>query len=87
MSNVFVLDAQKRVLNPIHAGYARLLLATKKAAVHKSYPFTIRLKATIDIPQLEPLRIKLDPGSRTTGLALVNDASGEVVFAAARLLG
>ncbi len=31
---------------------------------------------------VEPLRIKIDPGSKTTGLAIVNDASGEVVFAA-----
>jgi 5-methylcytosine-specific restriction endonuclease McrA len=31
---------------------------------------------------VEPLRLKIDPGSKTTGLALVNDASGDVVFAA-----
>ena len=34
------------------------------------------------MPQLEPLRVKLDPGSKTTGLAVVNDATGEVIFAA-----
>jgi 5-methylcytosine-specific restriction endonuclease McrA len=28
------------------------------------------------------MRVKIDPGSQTTGLALVNDASGEVVWAA-----
>jgi len=28
------------------------------------------------------LRLKLDPGSRTTGIALVNDTTGKVVFAA-----
>jgi len=28
------------------------------------------------------LRLKIDPGARTTGLALVNDATGEVVWAA-----
>jgi 5-methylcytosine-specific restriction endonuclease McrA len=82
MSKVFVLDGQKRPLNPIHAGYARLLLSTRKAAVLKSYPFTIILKETVEIPQLEPLRIKLDPGSKVTGLALLNDTTGEVVFAA-----
>ncbi len=31
---------------------------------------------------MEPLRIKIDPGSKITGLAIVNDARGEVVFAA-----
>jgi 5-methylcytosine-specific restriction endonuclease McrA len=33
-------------------------------------------------PVVQPLRIKLDPGSRTTGITIVNDATGEVVFAA-----
>jgi 5-methylcytosine-specific restriction endonuclease McrA len=31
---------------------------------------------------VEPLRIKIDPGSKTTGIAIVNDATGQVVFAA-----
>jgi RRXRR protein len=33
-------------------------------------------------PVGELLRLELDPGSKTTGLALVHDRSGEVVFAA-----
>lgn len=32
--------------------------------------------------QSSPLRLKIDPGSKTTGLALVNDVTGEVVWAA-----
>ena len=48
----------------------------------KRYPFTIILKEAIEQPRLEPLRLKLDPGSKTTGIAIVNDATGEVVFAA-----
>src|SRR5258707_973218 len=82
MSNVFVLDTNKQPLNPVHPGYARLLLTQGKAAVLKRYPFTIVLKRAIDHPVLEPLRVKLDPGSKTTGLAVVHDATGEVVFAA-----
>jgi len=82
MSKVFVLDTNKVALNPIHPGRARLLLSTGKAAVHKRYPFTIRLKVAVVQPQVEPLRLKIDPGSRTTGLALLNDVSGEVVWAA-----
>ena len=31
---------------------------------------------------MHPLRLKIDPGSQTTGMALVDDLSGEVVFAA-----
>jgi len=38
-------------------------------------------KTALDSP-VEPLRIKIDPGSRTTGLALVNDTTGEVIWAA-----
>ncbi len=82
MSNVFVLDANKQALNPVHPGRARLLLKEGKAAVYRRYPFTIRLKVEGTEPVLGPLRMKLDPGSRTTGIAIVNDASGEVVFAA-----
>jgi hypothetical protein len=82
MSKVFVLDTNKQPLNPVHPGRARLLLSTGKAAVLKYCPFTIILKAAVDEPMLELLRVKLDPGSRTTGIALLNEATGEVVFAA-----
>ena len=82
MSKVFVLDTHKQPLDPVHAGRARILLNEGKAAVFKRYPFTIILKASIEQPQVHPLRIKIDPGSQTTGIALVDDASGEVVFAA-----
>ncbi len=82
MSKVFVLDTQKQPLGPLHPGRARLLLKQGKAAVYRRCPFTIILKTAVEAPHLEPLRLKLDPGSRTTGLALVNEASGEVVWAA-----
>ena len=82
MSKVFVLDTNKQPLNPVRPGYARLLLTQGKAAVFKRYPFTIILKTVVEYPVLEPLRIKIDPGSKMTGLALLNDATGEVVFAA-----
>ncbi|HEY4036429.1 MAG TPA: RNA-guided endonuclease IscB [Ktedonobacteraceae bacterium] len=82
MSNVFVIDTNKQPLNLIHPGEARLLLNKGKAAVLKRYPFTIILKVAIDDPVVAELRIKIDPGSKTTGIAIVNDQSGEVVFAA-----
>ncbi len=82
MSKVFVLDTNKHPLNPIHPGQARLLLKQGRAAVLKRYPFTLVLKTTVEHPVLEPLRLKIDPGSKTTGLALLNDATGEVVWAA-----
>jgi len=82
MSNVFVVDANKRPLNPVHPGRARMLLNAGKAAVLKRYPFTIALKTAVEAPRVKPLRVKIDPGSRTTGIALVDDQSGKVVFAA-----
>ena len=82
MSKVFVVDAHKRPLTPVHPGRARLLLSQGKAAVFRHYPFTILLKEEVQKPEIKPLRLKIDPGSKTTGLAFVNDATGEVVWAA-----
>lgn len=82
MSQVFVLDTTKRPLNPVHPGRARVLLKRGKAAVYRRYPFTIILKRALEQPDLQPLRVKLDPGSKVTGIALVNDATGAVVWAA-----
>jgi len=82
MSKVFVLDTDKQPLTPLHPGGARSLLKEGKAAVYRRYPFTIILRAKVEKPAPTPLRLKIDPGARTTGLALVNDATGEVVWAA-----
>jgi 5-methylcytosine-specific restriction endonuclease McrA len=82
LSKVFVLDTNKQPLNPVHPGRARMLLSQGKAAVFKRYPFTIILKGAMKSPVVESLRIKLDPGSKITGIAIVNDTSGEVAFAA-----
>lgn len=80
--NVFVVDTKKNPLNPVHAARARKLLSSGQAAVLRRFPFTIVLKNEVVERKIRPLRIKLDPGSRTTGIALLNDASGEVVTAA-----
>jgi len=79
LSKVFVLDTNKRPLNMVHPGRARKLLSSGQAAVFKRYPFTIILKKEVN-SLIKPLRIKIDPGSRFTGLALVEEK--EVVFAA-----
>lgn len=81
MSHVLIVDANRKPLNPVHPGYARLLLTQKKAAVLRRFPFTIILREVVEAPP-QPLRVKLDPGSKTTGLAIINDATGQVVFAA-----
>ncbi|MFL9450454.1 MULTISPECIES: RNA-guided endonuclease IscB [Nostocales] len=82
MSKVFVIDSEKRPLNPIHPAQARQLLRNGKAGVFKHFPFTIILKEAKPNQQIQVLRLKIDPGASVTGIALVNDSTGEVVFAA-----
>ncbi len=82
MSKVFLLDYTNMPLDPIYPGQARRLLKAGQAAVYRRYPFTLILKEQVKQPSSNPLRLKIDPGSKTTGLALVNDESGEVVWAA-----
>jgi 5-methylcytosine-specific restriction endonuclease McrA len=82
MSNVFVIDQQRTPQRPVHPGWARKLLSSGKAKVLKRYPFTIILVGVGASPVVQPLRVKLDPGSKTTGIAVVDDASGKVLFAA-----
>ncbi len=80
--SVFVLDTNKTPLAPCHEAKARKLLNAGKAAIFRIHPFTIILKVAIENPTVPDLRIKLDPGSKTTGIAVVDDRSGKVIFAA-----
>jgi hypothetical protein len=82
MSKVFVVDTTKQPLNPVHPARARKLLDVGKAAIYRRYPFTIILKIAIEEPVVADFQVKLDPGSKTTGIAIVDDKRGEVVFAA-----
>ena len=68
-------------LDPCSAGKARRLLAEGKAAVYRRYPFTIILHREVEKSEPQPLRFKVDPGAKASGLALVNDQTGEVVWA------
>jgi hypothetical protein len=70
MSRVLVLDHQKQPLMPCHAARARELLSNQKAAVWRRFPFTIILGDRVG-GDIQPVQIKLDPGSQTTGIALV----------------
>ena len=68
---VFVLDKHKQPLMPCSSKRARLLLMRKRAVVHRVTPFTIRLKdRRVEESALQPLVLKVDPGSQTTGMAL-----------------
>jgi hypothetical protein len=82
VSHVFVVDTNEQPLNPVHPARARILLDKGLAAVFKRYPFTIILKTARGTIVQSDYRIKIDPGSQTTGIAIVSDQSGEIVFAA-----
>ncbi len=50
---------------------ARKLLGSGRARMHRLFPFAIRLTdRRLQDSALQPLRLSLDPGSKTTGLAL-----------------
>src|SRR5262249_14878494 len=46
------------------------------------FPFVLILQETKPETLYPKLRVKIDPGSKTTGLAVVNETSGEVLWAA-----
>ena len=72
MQRALVLDKNKNPLMPCHPARARQLLTRGKAAVFRQYPFTIILKER-DGGDIQPITLKVDPGSKTTGIALVAD--------------
>lgn len=72
MQRVLVLDKNKQPLAPCHPARARELLRAGKAAVFRRYPFTIILKER-EGGDTQPVVLKIDPGSKQTGLALVAD--------------
>ncbi len=78
---VFVLDSTKQPLDPCHEARARELLRKGRAAVFRRYPFTIILKDRQG-GYVSSHRLKLDPGSKTTGIAIVQERTARVVFAA-----
>ena len=78
---VFVLNKSKKPLDMISNAKARILLKNKLAVVVKAYPFTIRLRDNRCGSQNRAYTVKLDPGSKTTGIAII-DNKGSVVMLA-----
>lgn len=80
MSNfVFLIDANKTPMNPIHPCHARKLLDANKAAVFKRYPFTLIMNRVVENIITYPIELKIDPGSKFTGISLVNN-QGQVIW-------
>lgn len=78
---VLVIDKHKKPCNTISEAYARILLFKKQAVIHKRFPFTIRLKNDNAVLKDKNYTVKLDPGSRTTGVAIVDDKDSVVMLA------
>ncbi|GJL52939.1 MAG: hypothetical protein NPIRA02_00710 [Nitrospirales bacterium] len=86
MQRVFVLSHTRLPLMPCSPARARRLLKAKRAGVFRRHPFAIILKdRTSGVTQ--PISLQLDPGSRTTGMALLGEfrAQGRVVLWAGEL--
>ena len=78
---VLVIDKHKRPCNTISAAYARILLFSKQAVIYKRFPFTIRLRNDNAVLKDRSYIVKLDPGSRTTGVAITDDKDSVVMLA------
>lgn len=79
---VITLDKHKKPLGTCTEKRARILLSRRRACVYRYYPFTIIIKDK-DIRDLENLpeyKIKIDPGSKYTGIAIVRDDNSVVLY-------
>jgi 5-methylcytosine-specific restriction endonuclease McrA len=72
MQRAFVIDQNQQPLMPSHPARARELLRKGKAAVFRRYPFTIIMKDR-EGGAVQTVAFKVDPGSKTSGMALVAD--------------
>lgn len=83
MQFVFVLDQNKKPLDPCHPARARKFLRSGHAMVFRRFPFTLILKErTQEESDMHEYRVKIDPGSKATGMALVRECDNTVVWAA-----
>ncbi|GAB4516103.1 MAG: hypothetical protein OHK0046_20780 [Anaerolineae bacterium] len=84
MQRVLVIDKNRAPLMPCHPARARELLNKGKAKVFRRYPFTLILTER-EGDETQDIQIKVDPGSKTTGVALVADFQRDItcIWAAA----
>lgn len=76
---VFVLDTNRKPLASCHPARARKLLKIGRAKIFKKYPFTIVLEKEIKEEHNDEYRLKIDYGSRHTGLAILKN-NKEVIW-------
>lgn len=81
---VITLDKRKKPLDFCTERRARILLEKGRACVYRYYPFTIIIKdidtRKMDKESLPAYRMKIDPGSKTTGLSIVREEDNAVMF-------
>ena len=70
MQRVFVVDKHKNPLMPCNPARARKLLSKGRAQVLRRYPFTIILLDR-EGGETQETQVKVDPGAKTTGIAVV----------------
>lgn len=77
---VITLDKHKKPVGFTTEKRARQLMERKKACIYKYYPFTIILKEADvrDFETVPTFRIKIDPGSIHTGIAIVGNEDNKV---------
>ena len=78
---VFVLNKSKKPLDMISHAKARILLKNKQAVIDKVYPFTIRLRDNSCGSQDRAYTVKIDPGSKHTGIAITDNEDSVVMLA------
>jgi 5-methylcytosine-specific restriction endonuclease McrA len=79
---VITLDKHKKPVGFCTERRARILMGKRRACLYRRFPAIIILK-DVDVRDLENLhsyRIKIDPGSKYTGIAIVDNATDYVVF-------
>ncbi len=81
MNSVFVISRTKKPLMPCRPVRARKLLTAGRASIYRMQPFTVILVNRAD-GDTQSVEFKVDPGSKTTGIALVGqfEQQGAVVL-------
>ncbi|MUG95578.1 endonuclease [Scytonema sp. UIC 10036] len=80
-NSVFVLSKNGKILKPTTPARARILQSQGKGKKLKLFPFTLILDKDVD-ENVEPyLELRCDPGSKFTGISLVDLNKNEVIWA------
>ena len=79
---VIALDKHKRPLGFLTERRARILMEKRRACIYRVFPAVVIIK-DVDSRAVEGLpsyRIKIDPGSKHTGIAIVRNDTDEALF-------